>query len=66
MANIIADIIILVTEDVKKALKKGGYFISSGIIKDRANDVIEKLKSSGFDIVEVNNQGEWICIVAKL
>jgi ribosomal protein L11 methyltransferase len=66
VANIIADIIILVADDAKKALKEDGYFISSGIIKDRADDVINKLKSIGFDILEVNNQGEWICIVAQL
>lgn len=66
VANIMADIIMLLTPDVKNFLNKKGYFISSGIIKDRANDVINKLKENGFDIIEVNNQGEWICIVAQL
>ncbi|MDF2502850.1 MULTISPECIES: 50S ribosomal protein L11 methyltransferase [Clostridium] len=66
VANIIADIITLLTPDVPKFLEKGGYFISSGIIKDRAEEVIDTLKKNRFDILEVNNQGEWICIVAKL
>lgn len=66
VANIIADVIMLLTPDVVKFLDKDGYFISSGIIKDRALDVVNKLKQCGFDILEVNNQGEWICIVAKL
>lgn len=66
VANIIADVIMLLTPDVKNFLKKDGYFISSGIIKDRAADVIDKLKENGFDVLEVNNQGEWICIVARI
>lgn len=66
VANIIADIIMLLTPDVLKFLENGGYFISSGIIKDRADEVIATLKKNRFDILEVNNQGEWICIVAQL
>jgi ribosomal protein L11 methyltransferase len=66
VANIIADVVMLLTPDVVKFLDKDGYFISSGIIKDRALDVVKELKKYGFDILEINNQGEWICIVAKL
>ncbi|MCM8710404.1 50S ribosomal protein L11 methyltransferase [Clostridium sp. SYSU_GA19001] len=66
VANIIADIIILLSEDVKKFLQPGGYFISSGIIKDRKEDVVNKLTSIGFNIKEVNTLGEWVCIVAGL
>ncbi|AJA48379.1 ribosomal protein L11 methyltransferase [Clostridium pasteurianum DSM 525 = ATCC 6013] len=66
IANIIAEVIMLLTPDVPKFLEKGGYFISSGIIKDRAEEVISTLKKNRFDILEVNNQGEWICIVAQL
>ncbi|KAJ53855.1 ribosomal protein L11 methyltransferase [Clostridium tetanomorphum] len=66
VANIIADIIILLSEDVKHFIEKGGYFISSGIIKDRKNDVVNKLEQCGFEIVEVNVDGEWVCIISKL
>lgn len=65
VANIIADIIIFLTDEVKSFIEKDGYFISSGIIKDRKQDVINKLKSSGFEIIEENTEGEWVCIVAK-
>lgn len=65
VANIIADIIIFLTDEVKGFIEKDGYFISSGIIKDRKQDVINKLKSSGFEIIEENTEGEWVCIVAK-
>lgn len=66
VANIIADVIMLLSEDVKKFLQPGGYFISSGIIKDRREDVVSKLTSIGFNIKEVNILGEWVCIVASV
>ncbi len=66
IANIIADIIIFLTEGVKDFIVPGGRFISSGIIKERKDDVISKLESCGFNIEEVNIDGEWVCIVAKL
>jgi ribosomal protein L11 methyltransferase len=66
VANIIAEIIMILIEDVKSTLLPGGFFISSGIIKDRREAVEEKLISSGFEIKEVNVDGEWVCIVATL
>lgn len=65
VANIIAEVIMFVAPDIKKFLNKGGYFIASGIIKDKKDEVIDKLKSSGFEIVESNTMGEWVCIVSK-
>ena len=66
VANIIAEVICVLTEDVSKALKEGGYFITSGIIHDRVDMVTEKLNECGFEVVEINKDGEWNCIVAKL
>lgn len=66
IANIIAEIIVVLTEDVKKFIKPGGYFISSGIIRDRKELVVQKLNECGFKIVEINEDGEWICIVATI
>ncbi|AKN33644.1 ribosomal protein L11 methyltransferase [Clostridium carboxidivorans P7] len=66
VANIIADVIIFLTDGVKDFIVPGGRFICSGIILDRKDDVVNKLESSGFNIEEVNVDGEWVCIVAKL
>lgn len=66
VANIIAEVICILTPDVSKALCEGGYFITSGIIHDRVDMVKEKLEECGFEIVEANKDGEWNCIVAKL
>lgn len=64
VANIIAEVICILIEDVKKSLSEGGYFISSGIIKERRDMVVEKLQSVGFRIVEEFTEGEWVCLVA--
>jgi ribosomal protein L11 methyltransferase len=66
VANIIAEIIVVLIDDVKESLVPGGYFISSGIIRERNELVVEKLLESGFEITEVNQDGEWMCIVATL
>ena len=66
VANIIAEIIMILVDDVKEALLPGGFFISSGIIRERREMVEQKLIDSGFEIKEVNVDGEWVCIIAKL
>ncbi|BCZ48543.1 ribosomal protein L11 methyltransferase [Clostridium gelidum] len=65
VANIIAEIICVLTADVKKALNDGGIFITSGIIHDRVDMVKEKFEECGFEVIEINKDGEWNCIVAK-
>ena len=66
VANILAEIICILTDDVKRVLKDGGVFITSGIIYDRVDMVCEKLEATGFEVMEKNRDGEWNCIVAKL
>ena len=66
VANILAEIICILTDDVKRVLKDGGVFITSGIIHDRVDMVCEKLEATGFGVMEKNRDGEWNCIVAKL
>lgn len=66
VANILAEIICILTDDVKRVMKDGGVFITSGIIHDRVDMVCEKLQATGFEVIEKNRDGEWNCIVAKL
>lgn len=66
VANIIAEVICILTEDVKRVLKDNGYFITSGIIHDRVEMVTKKLEETGFEVIEINKDGEWNCIVAKV
>jgi ribosomal protein L11 methyltransferase len=65
IANIIADVIISFSEDVMKFLEKDGIFISSGIIKDRRDEVLRKLRETGFNVLEVLEMGEWCAIAAE-
>jgi ribosomal protein L11 methyltransferase len=66
VANIVADAIISLSKPISKykCLKPDGVFISSGIIKDRADDVISALKNTGFKITEIKTMGEWVCVVS--
>ncbi|MGL5417160.1 MAG: 50S ribosomal protein L11 methyltransferase [Clostridium sp.] len=66
VANILAEIICVLIDDVKRVLKENGLFITSGIIHERVKMVTDKLEADGFEIIEVNTDGEWNCIVAKL
>lgn len=66
VANILAEIICILTDDIKRVLKDNGIFITSGIIHDRVDMVCDKLEASGFEVVEKNRDGEWNCIVARL
>ena len=63
-ANIIADVIIPLAPIVKGLFAKGGLFISSGIIKDRRDDVLAALTKEGFKIKELAEKDEWVTVVA--
>ncbi len=65
VANILADVLIPLTPIVKKNLKKNGYYITSGIIDKKEKDVVAAVKDSGFEIVEITHQGEWVSVTAK-
>ena len=65
VANIIADIIILLSRDIKQFLVDGGIFITSGIILDKIEAVKEALETNGLEVIKVNRMGEWAAVVAK-
>lgn len=64
VANILAEIIVLFTDDVFRALQPGGIYITSGIYKDKEGLVAEALKSSGFEIIEVAREEDWVAFTA--
>lgn len=65
VSNIVAEIIIDMTKNIKKYLNRDGIFISSGIILEKVDLVKESLESQGFAIVETYNINDWACIVSK-
>jgi ribosomal protein L11 methyltransferase len=65
VANILADVIIPMAPVIPKRLKKGGIFITSGIIDFKENQVKEAIEQAGLEVLEINHQGEWVNITAK-
>ncbi|MEE1003207.1 MAG: 50S ribosomal protein L11 methyltransferase [Acutalibacteraceae bacterium] len=65
IANIVADVIIKLCDSVTDFILPNGLFITSGIIDTRADEVIEKLSSVGFKIVEKMEEKGWYCIVSE-
>ncbi|MBR5566108.1 MAG: 50S ribosomal protein L11 methyltransferase [Roseburia sp.] len=65
VANILADVIIPMAPVIPARLKEGGYFITSGIIDFRENDVKEAIEKAGLKVIEINHQGEWVNITAQ-
>lgn len=66
LANIVADVIIAALPLVKKALKSDGTFITSGIISDRAEEVISAIKEKGFTVVSEKRSADWVELKCKL
>lgn len=65
VANILAEIILLFIEDVYEALQPGGYYIASGIYKNKEQAVEEALLAAGFEIAETAREEDWIAFVAR-
>ncbi len=66
VANLMADLVMMLSEDAAKHMEKDGYFISSGILVEKEEVVAEHLKKQGFHIVEIKEDGLWCAIVASL
>ncbi|KIL44458.1 50S ribosomal protein L11 methyltransferase [Jeotgalibacillus soli] len=65
VANILAEVIMLFTEDAFNLVKSGGTFITSGIIQQKKQLVKEGLTHAGFIIEEVITMEDWVAIIAK-
>ena len=63
VANILAHIIELMLDDAYKLLEGGGYYITSGIIKDKKDELLEKMLERGFKLVEETSDNEWYSFV---
>ncbi|WP_318766035.1 50S ribosomal protein L11 methyltransferase [Lactiplantibacillus carotarum] len=66
VANILAEIIIPLVPQAKANLKRGGYFITSGIIDDKFTTVLNAITAAGFTITQHTQMGDWHSIVAYL
>ena len=65
VANILAEVILRFTEDVARVVKPDGYFIASGIIQPKKDQVKEALIQVGFEIEESILMEDWVALIAK-
>ncbi len=65
VANIVADIIILFSTQVKAFMKTGAKFIASGIIDTRADEVCLALQNAGLVLKERVEENGWVCLVCE-
>ena len=65
VANILADVLVPLTPVIMHQLKKGGIYITSGIIDDKEQTVVEAVKAAGMEVLEVTYQGEWVSVTAR-
>lgn len=64
-ANILADVLVALTPVIVAQMKKGAYYITSGILDVKEEVVKEAVAKAGLTLVEVTSQGEWVCVTAR-
>ena len=64
-ANILADVLVPLTPVIVHQMKKGAYYITSGILDVKEEVGREAVEKAGLTLVEVTKQGEWVCVTAR-
>ena len=64
-ANILADVLVPLTPVICNQLKKGGIYITSGIIREKEETVKQAVTEAGLELVEVTRQGDWVSVTAR-
>ena len=65
LANITADVLLILSDGIRNHVVKGGVMIMSGIIKKRVDEVTARYSSLGFELIKRKDKGEWIALVMK-
>lgn len=65
VANILADVLVLLTPVIVPHLKAGGIYITSGIIDNKEQTVRDAVEAAGLEVAEVTYQGEWVSVTAR-
>ena len=64
-ANIIAEVILMLIPDLPEVLDEDGYFVASGIIVERFDQVREALEAQGYTLNQIYREGEWTALIAE-
>ena len=65
VANILAEVLVPLTPVIVNHLKPGGIYITSGIIEDKEQTVVDAVRAAGLEVLEVNHRGEWVSVTAR-
>lgn len=65
VANILVDVLVPLTPVIVNQLKTGGIYITSGIIDNKEQTVVDAVKAAGLEVLEVTYQGEWVSVTAR-
>ena len=65
VANILAEVLVPLTPVIVHQLKKGGIYITSGIIDDKEETVAAAVRAAGLTVLDIQHQGEWVSVVAR-
>ncbi len=65
VANILADVIIMLAAPLKQRLRPGAVFVCSGIILEREGDVLAALRQAGYQMMETRRRGEWVAMAVR-
>ena len=65
VANILADVLVMLTPVIVAQMKKGGIYITSGIINEKEETVVKAVREAGLEVVEITYQGEWVSVTAR-
>lgn len=65
VANILAEVLVPLTPAILAQMKPGALYITSGIIDDKEETVVNAVKDAGLEVLEVNHQGEWVSVTAR-
>ena len=65
VANILADVLVPLTPVIVRQMKKGGIYITSGIINTKEKTVRQAVEAAGLEVLEVTYQGEWVSVTAR-
>lgn len=64
-ANILADVLVPLTPVIVNQMKKGAYYITSGILDVKEEVVVKAVQDAGLQLVEVTHHGEWVSVTAR-
>ena len=65
VANILADVLLILLHDISKVVKPNGKIIFSGIIEDKCELLKREVESLGFTVEEIKADKEWRAMLIK-